>query len=133
MKKKNGFTLIELLAVIVVLSIVITIATTSTLSILGKVKEQTARDMEKSLQDAAISYTISELHLTKCASPFNIESESDRKEQSNCNKTITVQELKDKNYFDDKKGYCNSQAKIYVYRNDVEYVAYVEKGTCANN
>ncbi len=54
--KKNGFTLIELLAVVVILSVVMTIAVVSVRGIIENTKKTYYQDLEKTTIDALITY-----------------------------------------------------------------------------
>lgn len=56
MKNKNGFTLIELLAVIVILSIILTIATTNILKSINDSKEKTKYTAAKEIVNIAEAY-----------------------------------------------------------------------------
>lgn len=98
---KKGFTLAELLGVIVVLSIIVSIAGISVVSIMNKAKNKTYDEMNDNLKDAAKTcYLDNELVDT------------------NCN---TVEKLKNKGYFEDNKGYCDAVTKISFSETNDDY------------
>ena len=66
---KKGFTLAELLGVIVVLSIIVSIAGLSVISVMNKAKNKTFAEMTDNLKDAAKTcYLDNELDATNCNS-----------------------------------------------------------------
>lgn len=95
---KKGFTLAELLGVIVVLSIIVSIAGLSVISVMNKAKNKTFAEMTDNLKDAAKTCYLDNLD--------NLGKESAAK---NCD---TVKELKDNGYFEDNKDYCNNVSSI---------------------
>lgn len=98
---KKGFTLAELLGVIVVLSIIVSIAGLSVISVMNKAKNKTFAEMTDNLKDAAKTcYLDNELDAT------------------NCN---TVKELKDNGYFEDNKDYCDNDITISFSKNSDDY------------
>lgn len=141
MKSSSGFTLVELLAVIAVLGIVITAATTSVLVILDKARKGISKEMQGSLKDVAITYVIDSAHLQKCPIQFSKDvyeknDISKLSQNSACAQKILVQELIKAGVFEDKKGYCASTDFVVVYRyNDgtsSEYKAYISDNACGN-
>lgn len=91
---KKGFTLAELLGVIVVLSIIVSIAGLSVISVMNKAKNKTFAEMTDNLKDAAKTcYLDNEL------------------KQENCD---TVKKLKDNGYFEDNKDYCDNTITITI-------------------
>ena len=95
---KKGFTLAELLGVIVVLSIIVSIAGLSVISVMNKAKNKTFAEMTDNLKDAAKTcYLDNELDAT------------------NCN---TVKKLKDNGYFEDNKDYCDND--IFISFNETK-------------
>ena len=133
MPSKNGFTLVELLAVIGIIGILTLTVSTAVVSILNNQKEALAKDTEKRLKDAAISYIQEKkIHLTKCPIGFWPEKPTD--ENKSCYKIITVEEIKNSGLFDDFEGYCESTANILVYKetnqNYTDLKAYATEGIC---
>ncbi len=140
-QNKKGFTLIELMAVIVIMSVVITIAATSTISIMNRTKQQTTKEMQQNLQDAAISYVLANVHLKKCSVSFSSEMLAKNlahlSSNSDCAKQITVNTLINEGFFEDKKGYCKKEDSVVVYRSvdsqqNSEYKSYVDEKVCTN-
>lgn len=86
MKNKRGFTLIELLAVIVVLAIILTIATTSVIKNINDSKEKAKYIAAKEIVDISDAYFVSE---TDGIQNYN-----------NGTKCIMVKYLMDKGYLD---------------------------------
>ena len=58
--KNNGFTLVELLAVLVILSIITTIAVASYYGLFDKTKEKVYKSYEDGMKDAAMIYIMNE-------------------------------------------------------------------------
>ena len=98
---KKGFTLAELLGVIVVLSIIVSIAGLSVISVMNKAKNKTFNEMTDNLKDAAKTcYLDNELDKTNCD---------------------TVKKLKDNGYFEDNKDYCGNDIIISFSENSDDY------------
>ena len=140
-QNKKGFTVVELLAVIVVLAIVITIATSSALGILNKAREGTSREMRGSLADIALTYAIDNFYLQKCSVTFSKEvyeqgNISNLASNGDCAKKVTVETLKTNNLFEDNHGYCKLDDYVVVYRYSdgatSEYKTYVEDSVCTS-
>lgn len=144
MNRKKGFTLVELLAVMVVLAIIITIASSSVYRLVNRAKEDTAREMRNSLKEAALNYVMGNIHLDKCPS---VDSDKDYTEEeiealpSSCKKVLTAQTLIESTDFEDPRGFCYRKnadnAEVIVYRfngNDgnSEYKAFVNEKYCQN-
>lgn len=104
---KKGFTLAELLGVIVVLSIIVSIAGLSVISVMNKAKNKTFAEMTDNLKDAAKTCYLDNLD--------NLDKESAAK---NCN---TVKQLKDNGYFEDNKDYCANNITISFNGNSDDY------------
>ena len=133
MSNKNGFTLVGLLAVIGIVGILTLTVSSAVISILNNQKETLAKDTEKRLKDAAISYVQEKkIYLTKCPIGFNPENPTDA--NKSCYHTITVEELKQSGLFDDFKGYCQSNARIIIYKetnqNYTDLKAFAKEGIC---
>lgn len=108
---KKGFTLAELLGVIVVLSIIVSIAGLSVVSVMNKAKNKTFAEMTDNLKDAAKTcYLDNELDATNCD---------------------TVKELKDNGYFEDNKSYCNNDISISFSETSDDYQVNLS-GKCGN-
>lgn len=108
---KKGFTLAELLGVIVVLSIIVSIAGLSVISVMNKAKNKTFAEMTDNLKDAAKTcYLDNELDAT------------------NCN---TVKKLKDNGYFEDNKDYCDNDITISFIETRDDYQVNLSK-KCGN-
>lgn len=145
MKRKNcGFTLVELLAVIVVLAVVITLASRTVFRIIRNTKEQTAFEMRESLKEAALTYSFTNSHLTKCSVSFSKElyennnaSHLNDAINASCLIKIRVDTLKNAGLFEDNHEYCNNNDEVVVYRytdslGNSEYKAYASDTTCTN-
>lgn len=140
-KNKKGFTLVELLAVIVILAIIITIASSSVFAIINHVKKSTSEEMRKSLGDIAITYVLDNFHLQKCSETFSkevFEKGNIKNLASNgaCAKKITVATLVKEGLFENQKNFCQTTEFVVVYRysngDTGEYKVYVPENTCAN-
>lgn len=136
---QRGFTLIELLAVVVIIGVIATIASTSTMGMIRHSREQTASDMRESLKDAAVTYSLENMRLKKCSVAFSKEvyenkNISNLPANTTCAKYVDVKTLKEKGFFEDKKKYCDDAEKVLVYRyTDIEgseYKAFVSDNAC---
>ena len=145
MKKKNsGFTLVELLAVVVILAVVITLASRSVFRIIRNTKEQTAFEMRESLKEAALTYSFTHAHLTKCSVSFSNElyenkntSHINDAANASCLTKIRVDTLKEAGLFEDNHEYCNNSDTVVVYRytdtyGNSEYKTYASDSACTN-
>lgn len=142
MKKKNsGFTLVELLAVIVLLAIVITIASSSVIGILNKSKKNMSEEVRNNLKEAALAYALETIRLEPCGVTFSKEIFEEQNinnlnSNTNCFKRITVDEVKKSGLFEDERGFCNQDDVIIVYRYsdgvNTEYKAYTSNDICKN-
>ena len=109
---KKGFTVAELLGVIVVLSIIVSIAGLSVISVMNKAKNKTFAEMTDNLKDAAKTcYLDNELDYTNCD---------------------TVKELKDNGYFEDNKDYCNNVTIDFSETSDGDDYQVNLSGKCGN-
>lgn len=115
---KKGFTLAELLGVIVVLSIIVSIAGLSVISVMNKAKNKTFAEMTDNLKDAAKTCYLDNLD--------NLDKESVAK---NCG---TVKKLKDNGYFEDNKDYCNNVTIYFSETSDGDDYQVNLEGKCGN-
>lgn len=144
MKKKNsGFTLVELLAVIVILSVIITLASSGVIAVMNKSRKNMAREVRSNLEEVALSYALENYHLEKCSLSFSNEIYVDKNisnlndsNNANCFKRVTVEEVKKAELFEDNRGFCNLDDIVIVYRyNDgvnSEYKTYISENACNN-
>lgn len=142
MKRKNsGFTLVELLAVIVVLAIIITVASSGIIAIMNKSRKNMAREVISNLEEVAISYALDNYHLETCSVEFSKEIYVDKNinhlnDNANCFKRVTVEEVINEGLFEDARGFCEKSDIVIVYRyNDganSEYKAYISENVCNN-
>ncbi len=146
MNQKKGFTLVELLAVLVVLAIVITVASSSVYRLVNRAKADTASEMRNSLKEAALNYVMGNIHLDKCP-PVDANKEYTESEINNlpssCKKEIKASVLVESNDFEDSRGFCypkngnGEEAVVIVYRfsdknGNSEYKAFVNEKYCTN-
>ncbi|MGM9835044.1 MAG: type II secretion system protein [Bacilli bacterium] len=135
--KKNGFTLVELLAVIVVLAALIVLAVPNVMKIVNKQEQKLTDQAMKNLGDAAVSYTLENIFLTKCADgfePTSVNSTSNNR----CTIKLSVKTIVESDFFDDKKASCDEDKFVLVYRyintkdgNDIdEFRYFMEPDTC---
>lgn len=151
---QRGFTLIELLAVVVIIGVIATIASTSTMGIIRRSREQTASDMRESLKDAAITYAIyaktssdpedQEYKISKKCNILikddggTVEEKQQYLKKNNCESSFimpTVEHLKSVGFFIDDKGYCDGGENVLIYRYqedamNSEYKAFVNDNAC---
>lgn len=140
-KKNSGFTLVELLAVVVILAVVITIASSAVFSIMNKSKKNMASEVRSNLAESALTYALENIHLSLCSPEFSKEVYVNRNianlnSNTSCTKKVTVGELVDDGVFEDKKGFCNREDEVIIYRyNDgvnSEYKTFVSENICNN-
>ncbi len=144
MNQKKGFTLVELLAVIVILAIIISIASSSVYRLVNRAKEDTASEMRNSLKEAALNYVMGNIHLEKCP-PVNSDKNYTEAEiealPTSCKKVLTAQTLIESSDFEDPRGFCYRKdadnAQVIVYRfngtdGNSEYKAFVNEKYCKN-
>lgn len=147
LKNKKGFTLLELLSVIVVIAILSTLAATISLGMIDKMKDKVAIEMRGSLQDAALTWAVSQkkLFLEKCTQEFSNQFENQNldintiSDTEKCAKKVDVGTLINDNIFEDPKEYCAKNEKVIIYHycnsNDkttrvCEYKSYVNENAC---
>jgi prepilin-type N-terminal cleavage/methylation domain-containing protein len=135
--KNKGFTLIELLAVIAVLGVILTIATTNVYRYLSDSKVRLSNIARNSLNDAGISYALNYANISNACAITFIPDSLDINVANGCSKVIvTVKELKDKNLFSDDKETCNESSQILVYKyldptyNSYDYYTYIPDSVC---
>ena len=124
--KKNGFTLVEIISVIVVLGIIVSLATMSVLNILEDSRTKTNEYMEGDALDAALTYGLDKLYLTKCPTSFDPNS----LKETECSKLVTIKYLKDNAYFADDNNYCQEDSKILIYNDSGEYKVHTNDHIC---
>lgn len=131
---KKGFTLVELLAIIVLLGVLISLATSSVNGIIDTSRKKAATLAEQQLKETTITYVKDKkMVLKKCAVGFIVDGSNLNNE---CVKEIKVETLLESGLFKDEKGYCNKDATIAVYRyvnpnNNLDEIrAYIHEGTC---
>ena len=143
LKKKNGFTIVELLAVIVILAIVITIASSSVFAVIKNSHKRMAVEVRNNLKEASITYAVEKYHLEKCSSTFSKEifeeqniTHANDAGNSKCIKKLTVEEIKNSGLFEDNRGFCSNTEEVYVYRYsdgvNSEYKSFVSDSICNN-
>jgi len=134
MKKKNGFTLVEILAVIAIIGVLITLASTSVVSIMNREKKKLASEMQKNLENAAVAYLQSEkITLRNCSTSFNPENPNTS--ERNCYREVLVEDIIKSGLLTDDGKYCDRTKKVLVYRYKnaeySDYRAFVKEGTCS--
>lgn len=150
MKRNKGFTLVELLAVIVVLAIIISIASTNVFRTIRHAREQNAIEMQANLKEAALIYVKDKTYnkyLAKCDSTFSTDIEnaienndttviaSKINESNNCMIGITIKDVLDAHLFEDSKENCKETDIVVVYRytdsnGNSEYRSFVDSKAC---
>ena len=140
-EKKAGFTLVELLAVIVILATITLIAGNNAIEMTKKAKADAQGEMRNNLKEAALQYIMGNIYLEKCSETFSKEIDVN-KDLSNvnatvnqkCVRTLKVSTLKDSGFFEDKRGYCDDNDEVIVYRYSVgttqEYRAFIKDTAC---
>ncbi len=149
MKKKNsGFTLVELLAVIVVLSIIITLVSSGIIAVMNKSRKNMAVEVRSNLEEVALTYAIENYHLEKCSLSFSNElyvnqniSNLNNPDNASCFKRVTVKDVKNAGLFEDNRGFCSEDDVVIVYRFSYEnenkeilseYKTYISENACNN-
>ncbi|MCI8393867.1 MAG: type II secretion system protein [Bacilli bacterium] len=133
MKTKKGFTLAELLAVLGIIGLLITVASTSVVSVVTKQKETLRKDTEKKLKDAAVAYTQEKrIYLKKCPEVFDPANPTSTNQ--NCYKYIKIGDIISAGLFTDNQNSCDRNQQILVYKetktNYSETKAYAPEGIC---
>ena len=128
---KKGFTLVELLAVIAILGILLTVSGTAVFAVLNSSKEKLLAEQIKGLEDAAISYAISDgKYLENCQADFDPANPSDE----DCYMKVSIKELVDIQFFENKNDLCDINSNVIVYQvksgNTSELKGYVQEGIC---
>ena len=115
-KKQKGFTLVELLAVIAILGLIITVASTAVINILDSTNEKINEQNRKTVIDGALTYALRELNTEVCSEGFTPKSINDKDPHNkNCLTKITIEELKDKAYISNDTKHCNKDAFLLIY------------------
>ena len=133
MNNKKGFTLVELLAVVVILGTIATVATFSVFGIIDKQKESLLKEQIANLKDAAQSYYIkSKKYLEVCPSSSNPTSLMAMPESSlKCGMKISVSELINKNFFENKNNICDSSKSVLIYKaSTTDINVYIGEDVC---
>ncbi len=116
LKKNQGFTLIEVLAVIVIIGILATVGGASVFTVLDSQKKELAKEQVASLKDTAITYVESKKwYLRDCPNTFD-EKNPDEAQKNICYKEVTVQQIIDADFFENKSNLCDTTKKIIVYK-----------------
>lgn len=150
MKKKNsGFTLVELLAVIVILSIIITIASSGVIAIMNKSRKNMAKEVQANLEETALTYALEHNHLETCSLSLSEEIYEDKNINNleslelnkNCFVRVRVDKLISEGLFEDSRGFCKKDGVVivyrYSYRNEYheilsEYKTFTSEDICNN-
>lgn len=140
MNKNSGFTLTELLAVVLILSILVTLATTGIMTILNRSKNDISTQIRNNLKESALTYVLESFYLQKCERNFSLEMESGNTTNLDANKTcfksVTVSELVEKGFFDNNRDTCKMEDSVIVYRYDngdySDYKTYIGEDVCRN-
>jgi len=135
MKKKNGFTLVEVMAVIVILGILMTLAGTAAFKIIDEQQNALLNEQIKSIGDTAITYVESKKwYLRDCPASFD-ETNPLEDQKNKCYREVSVKDLIDSNFFENKNDLCKLDQVILVYKkNEGSYSnlkSYVKEGTCS--
>ncbi len=104
MKNKKGFTLVELLAVIAILGILATISVVAVERTLNNSKNKATEIQEELINDAARAYAADNLSTCK----------------NGC--SVSIQDLINDGYIDDKEGIENRTALIHIIKNNNNYI-----------
>lgn len=106
---KKGFTLVELLAVITILGILATVSSVAVFRVIETQKQALLENQIKSLEDTAVSYVIAKkMYLGTC--------ESVEQATSSCYVEISVNDLVNSGYFENKNGLCSLNGTVRVYK-----------------
>ena len=104
MKNKKGFTLVELLAVIAILGILATISVVAVERTLNNSKNKANEIQEELINDAARAYAADNLSTCK----------------NGC--SVSIQDLINGGYIDDKDGIENRNALVHIVKNNNNYI-----------
>lgn len=132
---KKGFTLIELMAVVVILGVIMTIGGIAVFNIISSQQQSLLEEQIKSLKDTAVTYAFSNKYvLESCGKESDVNPSN--LTNSKCFRKITIKNLVDSHFFENKNDLCNLNANITIYKVNTigttfELKAYVPDGTCA--
>lgn len=129
MKDKKGFTLTELIAVIAILGILMTVAGVAVFGVMGESQKKLLEEQINGLADTSITYVLSEkLYLESCPASFTPENPT----SSGCYTSVSVAELVQSGFFENKNDLCDLHKEILVYRDSIgELQSYVPENTCS--
>ena len=129
MRDKKGFTLTELIAVIAILGILMTIAGVTVFNVIDSSQKELLEEQITGLADTAITYVLAEkVYLENCPSNFNPENPS----TNSCYTLVTVADLVQSGFFENKNDLCELNKEILVYRDSIgELKSYVPENTCS--
>ena len=115
--KNKGFTLVEILAVIALLGVLITFATTSVLRYVNDSRKSATQTSFKEVEDAALSYGLKLFIPNSCAVSNIITKESELSLPSGCSKvTVKVSELINQNLLKDTSNVLDKSKSVVLYK-----------------
>ena len=115
--KSKGFTLVEILAVIAILGILITIATSSVLRYVNDSRKSATQTSFKEVEDAALSYGLKLFIPNSCAIGSIAKKEADVPNTRDCPRnTVKVSELINQNLLKDTSNVLNKDKSVVLYK-----------------
>lgn len=116
--KKKGFTLIELLAVIGILSLLLLIAVPTVMrsrnAALNKMTEEQKNSIIQAGETLGVDLDDPESDVFNCNSETNSWIECEKSNNKWISAVVSIGELKNHDYFDDKGEHCNKDGKITI-------------------